>query len=178
MSNKIDREKDSSKSKIPAKGSLLYPEITRSNSIDQKRQSKLSCDLIENGILCNTSREMALLEDKEDNIEKIDQGTGNLLLSQSDSLLVDILSSLWKDEEKVTFLTLNIKISNTSTANNTCTKGNVTSVSLSQLVDEKGNEVSPPLTSKRIKGYFCSDNVFNLSKKMLNEIEGGLSTYT
>ena len=78
MSNKIDRDKDSSKWKIPAKGSLLYPEITRSNSIDQKRRSKLSCDLIENGILCNTSREMALLEDKEENIEKIDQGTGNL----------------------------------------------------------------------------------------------------
>ena len=32
-------------------------------------------------------------------------------------------------------------------------------------------EVSPPVTSKRIKGYFCSENVFNLSKKVLNEIE-------
>ena len=77
---------------------MLYSEITRSNSIDQKRQSELSCDVIENGALCNTSREMALFEDKEKNIEKIDQGTGNLSLSQSDSPLVDILSSLWKDE--------------------------------------------------------------------------------
>ena len=76
-----------------------------------------------------------------------------------------------KDEEKVPILTPNIKISNTSTANNICTQGNDTSVSLSQLVDERGNEVSPPVTSKRIKGCFCSDNVFNLSKKVLNEIE-------
>ena len=76
-----------------------------------------------------------------------------------------------KDEEKVPILTPNIKISNTSTANNICTQGNHTSVSLSQLVDERGNEVSPPVTSKRIKGCFCSDNVFNLSKKVLNEIE-------
>ena len=35
---------------------------------------------------------MALFEDKEENIEKIDQGRGNLSLSQSDSPLVDFLS--------------------------------------------------------------------------------------
>ena len=80
---------------------MLYSEITRSNLIDQKRQAEISCDLIENGTLCNTLREMALFEDNEENIEKIDQGTGNLSLSQSDSPLVDILSSLLKDEEKV-----------------------------------------------------------------------------
>ena len=34
----------------------LISEITRSNLIDQKRQKELSCDLIENGTLCNTSR--------------------------------------------------------------------------------------------------------------------------
>ena len=75
---------------------------------------------------------MALFEDLEENIEKNDQGTGNLSLSQSDSPLVDILSSLLKDEEKVPILTPNTKFSNTSTANNICTQGKDTSVSLSQ----------------------------------------------
>ena len=121
--------------------------------------------------MCNTSREMALFEDKGENIEKVDQGIGNLSLSQSDSPLFDILSSLLKDEEKVPILTPNIKINNTSTINNICTNGNDTSVSLSQLVDESENEISPPVSFKRIKGYFCFDNVFNLSKKVLNEIE-------
>ena len=39
-------------------------------------------------------------------------------------------------------------------------------VSLSQFVDESENEDSPPVNS-----YFCSDNAFNLRKKVLNEIE-------
>ena len=109
MSNKIDREKDSSKLEIPTKDSLLYSEITRSNLIDQKRQKELSCDLIEDGILCNTSRKMALLEDRKEN-EKIHQGTRNLSLSQSDFPLVNILSSLLKDEEKVPILTFLHKV--------------------------------------------------------------------
>ena len=74
---------------------------------------------------------MALFEDKEENIEKIDQCIGNLSLSQSDSLLVDILSSLLKGEEKVPILRPNINITSTSTANNISTQGNDTSVSLS-----------------------------------------------
>ena len=117
MSNKIYREKVSSKLEIPAKDSLLYSEINRSNLIDQKRQKELSCDLNENGTLCSTSREMTLFEDKEENIEKIDQGTGNLSLSQSDSPLVDILSSLLKDEERVPCLISNMKITNTAKNN-------------------------------------------------------------
>ena len=64
------------------------------------------------------------------------QGTGNLSLSQSDSSLVDILSSLLKDKKKVPILTPNIRISNTGTADNICSQGNDTSVSLSQLVNE------------------------------------------
>ena len=117
--------------------------------------------------MSNTSREMALFEDKEENIEKIDQGRGNLSLSQSDSPLVDFLSSLLNHEEKLSILTLNIKISNARTANNTCTQGNDTSVFLSQLVDESENEVSAPVTSRRINGYFCPDSAFNLYKKVL-----------
>ena len=54
---------------------------------------------------------MTLFEDKEENIEKIDQCTGNSSLSQSDSPLVDILSSLLKDQKNVPILTSNIKIS-------------------------------------------------------------------
>ena len=110
---------------------------------------------------------MALFEDKEENIEKIDQGRGNLSLSQSDSPLVDFLSSLLNHEEKLSILTPNIKISNARTANKTCTQGNDTSVFLSQLVDESENEVSPPVTSRRINGYFCPDSVFNLYKNVL-----------
>ena len=69
---------------------------------------------------------MALFEDMEDSIEKIDQGAGNLSLSQSNSPLVNILSSLLKDEEKVPILTHNIKTTNASTANNICTQVNDT----------------------------------------------------
>ena len=68
-------------------------------------------------------------------------------------------------------LTPSIKITNSSATNNICTQGNDTSVSCSQLVDETENEVSPPVTCKKIKGYFCSDTIFNLSKKVLNEME-------
>ena len=62
-----------------------------------------------------------------------------------DSALVDILSSPLKDDKKVPILRPNI--TSTSTANNIFTQGNDTSVSFSQLVDESGNEVSPPVTS-------------------------------
>ena len=79
---------------------------------------------------------MTLFEDKEENIEKIDQDGGSLSLSQSDSPLVDIFSSLLKDEEKIPILRPNINITNTSTTNNICTQGNDTWVSLSQLADE------------------------------------------
>ena len=126
LSNKIDREKDSSKLEIPTKDSLLYSKITTSNTTDQKRQNELSCYLVENGTLSNISREIALFQDRGENIKKIDQGISNLS--------VDILSSLLKDKEKVPILTPNIQISNTSTANNIRTQGNDTSVSLSQLV--------------------------------------------
>ena len=60
LSNKIDREKDSSKLEIPTKYSLLCSKITTSNKTDQKRQNELSCYLVENGRLSNTSREIAL----------------------------------------------------------------------------------------------------------------------
>ena len=71
----------------------------------KKREKELSCDLIENRTLCNTSKEMALFEDKEENIEKIDHGIGN-------SPLVDIFYAILKDEEKVPILRPDINITN------------------------------------------------------------------
>ena len=68
---------------------------------------------------------------------------------------------------KASILTPNIKISNSGSPDSICIQGNDTWVSLSQLVNESGNEVSLQVTSKRIKGYVRSDNVFNLSKKCL-----------
>ena len=64
---------------------------------------------------------MALFEDKKENITITYHAISNLPLSQSDSPLVDILSSLLKDEEKVPILRSNINITNTGTANNICT---------------------------------------------------------
>ena len=72
LTNKIDREKDSGKLEIPTKDSLLYSKITTSNITDQKRQNELSCYLVENGTLSNTSREIALCKDRGENIKKID----------------------------------------------------------------------------------------------------------
>ena len=83
---------------------MLFPEITMFNLSDQKRQKELSCDLTDNGTLSNTLIEMTMFGYREENIEKIDQDGGNLSLFQSDSPLVDILSSLLKDEEKFSIL--------------------------------------------------------------------------
>ena len=71
------------------------------------------------------ARSMALLEYKKRILKKLTRAqlTYHYLkaLSQSDSLLVDILSSLLKYEGKVPNLTFNIQITNTSTADNVCT---------------------------------------------------------
>ena len=83
---------------------------------------------------------MVLFEHKEENVEKIDQGRGNLSLFLIDPPLVDIHSLLLNDEEKFPILTPNMEISNTSTASNICTPVNDTSVLLSQLVDKSENE--------------------------------------
>ena len=64
-----------------------------------------------------------------------------------------------------------IDITNIITDNNILTLGHDNSVSLSQFTDESEKEVSPPVTSKRIRDLFCSETVFILIKKVLNEIE-------
>ena len=54
-----------------------------------------------------------------------------------------------KYEGKVPNLTLNIKITNNTTADNICTQGNDASFSLSQLFDESENKVPLRGTSKK-----------------------------
>ena len=98
---------------------------------------------------------------------KFDHGIGNLLLSQSDSPLVDILSSLLKGKEKVPILRTNINIINTRTANNISTQGTDTLDSLSQLVHESENKASPPVTSINIKDYFVLIMYLTYAKKCL-----------
>ena len=60
---------------------------------------------------------MALFREKKENVEMSDHGIGNLSLSQSDSPLVDIPFSLLNDKEN--YLRPSIKITKTSTTNNT-----------------------------------------------------------
>ena len=54
---------------------------------------------------------------------------------------------------------------------NISTLNNDTSVSSSQTLDGSEYEVSHSVSTQRLKGYFCSDTVLNLSKKILNETE-------
>lgn len=92
-----------------------------------------------------------------------DQGIGNLSSAKDDSPLPDILSSFLKYGWRVPILRSTINITNTSTDKNVLTQDSDTAVHLKQFVDELENRVSPPVICERIKGYFCSDTVFNLS---------------
>ena len=92
-----------------------------------------------------------------------DQGIGNLSSAKDNSPLRDILSSFLKYEWRVPILGSTINITNTSTDKNVLTQDSDTAVHLKQFVDELENRVSPPVICERIKGYFCSDTVFNLS---------------
>ena len=83
----------------------------------------------------------------------------NVSLSQRDTFLVDILASLLRDKSTVQALSPSII---TSTAGNVST--NDTSSSCS-----KTKQIAPPANSERIKTYFCSDTVFNLSNKVLSQ---------
>lgn len=68
---------------------------------------------------------------------------GNLSSAESDSSLVDILSSPFKNEQRVAILKPNINITNTSTDNKVSTRDNDTAILLRKLVDELKNKVSP-----------------------------------
>ena len=81
----------------------------------------------------------------EEIISNNNQSKNNVSLSQQDTFLVDTSVA-------------------TSTTGNVSTHGNRTSCF-------KTEQKPPPASSERIKGYFCSDTVFNLSNKVLSQTE-------
>ena len=89
------------------------------------------------------------------------QGKNNVSLLQRDTSLVDVLASLLQDENTVQALNPSVI---TSTAGNVSTHGKSTSCS-------KAEQIAPPANSKKLKGYFCSGTVFNLSNKVLSQTE-------
>ena len=93
--------------------------------------------------------------------EKQSKSKNNISLSQRGTSLVDILASLLREENTVQTLSPSVI---TRTAGNVSTHGNSTSCS-------KTEQEAPPANSERIKSYFCSDTVFNLSNKVLSETE-------
>ena len=91
-------------------------------------------------------------------------------MSQNDSSLVEILRSLLNDENSVNVVTPSGSI---STADLVSTQGNCTT-SFEKSAEILEEEVQSPASSRRLKGYFCSDTVFHLSKKVSTETEIGV----
>ena len=91
-------------------------------------------------------------------------------MSQNDSSLVEILRSLLNDENSVNVVTPSGSI---STADLVSTQCNCTA-SFEKSAEVLEEEVQSRVSSRRLKGYFCSDTVFNLSKKVLTETEIGV----
>ena len=85
----------------------------------------------------------------------------NVSLSQQDTSLIDIIASLLQDKNTVQALSPSVI---TSTAGNVSTQGNRTCCFRTE-------QKPPPASSGRIKGYFCSCTVFNLSNKVLSQTE-------
>ena len=90
-----------------------------------------------------------------------EKGLGDVSLSQKDTSLVNILASLLHEDCSVQVVTSSIV---TSTAGNNSTQGR-------SIICSEVEQNMLPAKSGRIKGYFCSDTVFNLSNKFLNETE-------
>ena len=90
-----------------------------------------------------------------------EKGLGDVSLSQKDTSLVNILASLLHDDSSVQVVTPSIV---TSTAGNNSTQGR-------SIICSEVEQNMLPAKSGRIKGYFCSDTIFNLSNKFLNETE-------
>ena len=92
------------------------------------------------------------------------QSKNNVPFSQRDTSLVGILASLLQDENTVQALSPSVIA---STAGNVSTQGNSASCF-------KTKQIAPPANSERIKGWFCSETVFNLSNKVLCQTEIGV----
>ena len=74
------------------------------------------------------------------------------------------------DENSVNVVTPSGSI---STADLVSTQGNCTA-SFGNSAEVLEEEVQSLVSSRRLKGYFCSDTVFSLSKKVLTETETGV----
>ena len=102
-----------------------------------------------------------IISNNQQSFNSREKQSKNVSLSQQDTSLVDILASLLQDENTVQALSPSVV---TSTAGNVSTHGNRTSCF-------KTEQKAPPANSERMKGYFCSDTVFNLSNKVLSQTE-------
>ena len=104
--------------------------------------------------------------DKQDQ----DQELSKIKLSLNGSSLVEILRNLLNDKNSVNKVTPSGSISTADlvSALSNCTSSSETSIEVLE------KEVKSPVTSKILKGYFCSDTVFNLNKKVLTETEIGV----
>ena len=92
-----------------------------------------------------------------------DQGQelSKIKLSQNDSSSVEIHRNLLNDENSVNVVAPSSSVSTTDLVS---TQRNCTSCS-EKSAEVLENEVQSPVISKILKGYFCSDTVFNLSKR-------------
>ena len=102
--------------------------------------------------------------------EDQDQELSEIKLSQNDSSLVEILRNLLNDENSVNVAAPSGSI---TTADLVSAQGNCAS-SFEKSAEVLEKEVQSPITSRRLKGYFCSNTVFNLGKKVLTETEIGV----
>ena len=89
------------------------------------------------------------------------QSKDNVSLSQRHTSLLDLLAFLLQEKNTVQSFSPSVI---TSTAGNVSTHGNRTSCS-------KTEQILPSASNERLKGYFCSDTVFNLSNKVLSQTE-------
>ena len=84
--------------------------------------------------------------------------------------MVEILRNILNNENSVNVVTSSGSI---CTADLLSTQGNCTST-FEKPAEVLEKEVQSPVTSRRLKVYFCSNTVFNLSRKVLTETEIGV----
>ena len=118
---------------------------------------------IDHGVDENHLGKVTISNNKQGFNSRERQGKNNVSLSRGDTSLVGILAFLLQDGNTVHDISQCV-ITRTRTAGNVSTHDNSTSCS-------KTEQIAPPASSERIKGYFCSDTVFNLSNKVHRQTE-------
>ena len=147
-------------------------QLISSGNISSSEEMKMSADNInacrteghgniDHGVNKNHLGEEIVCNNQQSFNSKEKQSKNNVSLPQQDTSLVDILASLLQDENTVQALSPSVV---TSAVANVSTHGNCTSCFNTE-------QKPPPASSERIKGYFCLDTVFNLSKKVLSQTE-------